>query len=175
MRWNAKPRAAWCCLQVVVINLPIMVEDPQHAANIRAHKYSKAVNDLVAKKYPRVCLVDFQSACRQYMAEHSAAWQQASQEMQQQQQQPPPQMPNSGTATGPGTTPDAARKVYSLNVYNLVGHMAWSKAYQGMLMQRTWDDISRMQGLYLLTDQIHINDTAAKILADLVQPLLLPL
>jgi hypothetical protein len=69
-----------CTLQVIVINLPIMVEDPHHAANIRARKFSTALAQLVQQKYPSVSLVDFQSACRQHMAQHSTAWQQALQE-----------------------------------------------------------------------------------------------
>lgn len=67
-------------LQVVVISLPIMVEDPQHAANKRAHKYSTALAQRIQQKYPSVAFVDFQSACRQHMAQHSTAWQQALQE-----------------------------------------------------------------------------------------------
>jgi hypothetical protein len=57
-----------------------MVEDPQHAANIRAHKFSTALAQLMQQKYPTVSIVDFQSACRQHMAQHSTAWQQALQE-----------------------------------------------------------------------------------------------
>lgn len=151
-----------------MINLPIMVEDPKHAANIRAHKYSNALSALVSSKYPAVSMVDFQTACRQHMAQHSPKWQQAVQEMQQQGQD----ASTSGTSADESSAQAAGDPTWSMTKYSLAGGMLWAKYLQSMLLRRSWDDISRKQGLLLLTDQIHINDTAANILAGLVQPLL---
>jgi hypothetical protein len=41
---------------------------------------------------------------------------------------------------------------------------------QHYLLRRSWDDISRRRGLLLLTDNVHINDTAAELVAQTVQP-----
>lgn len=144
-----------CAVQVMVINLPIMVEDPQHTANMRAHKYSRAVCDLVAQRYPHVSMVDLQSACRQHMDQHSPSWQEAMQATKQQQQ-------------GAGSSGNSQWK---LNLYSAIKNMAWSKG-RNAIRRHSWNQISSSQGLVLLTDQIHMNDTAAGILAGLVQPLL---
>jgi hypothetical protein len=179
---------------VAVINLPIMVEDPTHSANIHAYTYSKAVVELVARKYPGVSMVDFQSACRQHMAQHSPKWQQASQQLEQQQQHgsssqhSSSQSPNGAQASSAGigsaaaaaaAQPDGGSGGHSssssswvMSKYSLAWNMAWSKLWQSLLMRQSWNAISSKQGLLLLTDQVHINDTAARILADLVQPLL---
>ena len=37
------------------------------------------------------------------------------------------------------------------------------------VLRRSWDDISRRNGLTVLTDHIHLNDRAAGIAADLVE------
>ncbi len=37
-----------------------------------------------------------------------------------------------------------------------------------MVLRRSWDDISRRNGMVVLTDHIHLNDTAATVVADLV-------
>jgi hypothetical protein len=42
--------------------------------------------------------------------------------------------------------------------------------FQHYLFRRSWDDISRSRGLLLLTDNVHINDTAAELVAQTVQP-----
>jgi len=157
-------------MQVVVINLPIMVEDPKHAANIRAHKYSNALSALVSSKYPAVSMVDFQAACRQHMAQHSPKWQQAVQEMQQQGQDASTLSTSADGCSAQAAADPACQ--WSMTKYSLAGNMLWAKGLQSMLLRRSWDDISKKQGLFLLTDQIHINDTAANILAGLVQPLL---
>jgi lysophospholipase L1-like esterase len=43
---------------------------------------------------------------------------------------------------------------------------------QRYLMGRSWDSIARKRGMHLLVDHIHLNDTAAQLLADLLRPLL---
>lgn len=43
-----------------------------------------------------------------------------------------------------------------------------------MVLRRSWDDISRRNGLVVLTDHIHLNDTAATVVADLVAQALSP-
>jgi hypothetical protein len=153
-------------VQVVVINLPVLVEDATHTANQRAHKYSTAVANLVKNKHTRVSMVDFQTACRQHMAQHCPNWQQAMQDMQQQSKEP------TGISTSSSSSTSSGGQQLVLSKYRLAWNMAWSKFYQSMLRQRSWNEISACQGLVLLTDQIHMNDTAAGILAELVQPLL---
>jgi hypothetical protein len=160
-----------CCVvllpvQVIVINLPVLVEDATHTANQRAHKYSNAVANLVKQKHPGVNMVDFQTVCRQHMAQHCQIWQQAMQDMQQQDMEATGISTSSTSSTSPGG------QQLVLSKYRLAWNMAWSKFYQSMLRQRSWNEISAVQGLVLLTDQIHMNDTAAGILAELVQPLL---
>jgi hypothetical protein len=78
----------------------------------------------------------------------------------------------SGGATKNNGPAAAVTKAWMMTKYSLGGNMLWSKYVQSMLFCRTWDQISERQGLVLLTDQIHMNDTAAGILAGLVQPLL---
>lgn len=172
-----------------MINLPIMVEDPQHPANMRAHKYSTVLLEMVRRKYPAVSTVDFQSACRQHMAQHSPKWQEGVQKLQEQGAPSTNSKPEAAAlaataAEGAGAGAAAAaategsgagavgRRLWAMTKYSLAGNMAWSKYLQSMLLHQSWDAISAKQGLVLLTDQIHLNDTAAKILADLVQPLM---
>lgn len=140
--------------------LPILVEDPRHGANKRAHAYSTALAQAVSSRYPSsssaVTVIDFQALCREHMAQHSPAWRDAvaaQQDTQQQQQQP----------EGGGNSS-------SLSVLSMGLGMSWAKFYQSWLLGRRWDDISRMQGMQLLTDHVHINDTAAKLLADELLP-----
>jgi hypothetical protein len=155
-------------VQAIVINLPIFVEDATHAANQRAHKYSNAVVNLVKQKHPGASMVDFQTACRQHMAQHCPKWQYAMQDMQQQGQE------QSGISASSSSSASAGGQQVPrvLSRYRLTWNMVWCKFYQGMLRQRSWDEISACQGLVLLTDQVHMNATAAGILAELVRPLL---
>jgi acyl-CoA thioesterase-1 len=37
-----------------------------------------------------------------------------------------------------------------------------------LVLRRSWNDVSRRNGLTLLTDQVHLNDRAAAVVADLV-------
>lgn len=146
-----------------------MVEDPRHSANMRALRYCNAVKQLVSTKYPGVALVDFQTACRQHMAQHSPKWVQALQDAGQQKQQ---QVAGEGDDSSNQQQQDQSSSndsSYNFGLLQIGAHMTWAKYYQQMLRGRSWDDISKQQGLVLLTDNIHINDTAAQILAGLVQ------
>jgi hypothetical protein len=174
---------ASCCalLQVIVINLPIMVEDPQHSANIRAHKYSMALCDLIHQQHPQVSMIDFQSACRQYMAQHSPTWQQAVLELQQLNtlgsQNGAQELSTAATPAGAGapeqrSSGSSGRKLWSMNFYTVARNMVVSKGYHNLIRRRGWDEISSGHGRLLLVDEIHMNDTAARMLAGLVQPLL---
>jgi hypothetical protein len=78
----------------------------------------------------------------------------------------------SGGATKENGPAAAVSKAWMMTKYSLGGNMVWSKYLQSLLLRRTWNQISEKQGLVLLTDQIHMNDTAAGILAGMVQPLL---
>lgn len=40
--------------------------------------------------------------------------------------------------------------------------------FQHLVLRRSWDEISAANGLALLTDHIHLNDTAAAVIADLI-------
>jgi hypothetical protein len=40
------------------------------------------------------------------------------------------------------------------------------------VLRRSWDDISRRNGLTVLTDHLHLNDRAAAVVADLVEEVL---
>jgi hypothetical protein len=167
--------------KVIVINLPIMVEDPQHSANIRAHKYSMALRDLVHQQHPQVSMVDFQSACRQHMAQHSPTWQQAVKELQQLgtagSQAGAQQASTAATPAGAGgpeqrSSGSSNSKQWPMNFFTVARNMVLSKGYHNLFRRRSWDEISSGHGRLLLVDEIHMNDTAARMLAGLVQPLL---
>jgi lysophospholipase L1-like esterase len=59
----------------------------------------------------------------------------------------------------PGHVPPAYTGDRMLIVKSLVGHS---------LLRRSWDEVSRRNGLTVLTDHIHLNDRAAVALADLI-------
>lgn len=102
------------------------------------------------------------------MAQHCPKWLHAMQDMQQQGQE------QSGISASSSSSASAGGQQVPrvLSRYRLTWNMVWCKFYQGMLRQRSWDKISACQGLVLLTDQVHMNATAAGILAELVRPLL---
>lgn len=164
-------------LQIIVINLPIMTEDAQHSTNIRAHKYSMALCDLIHQQHPQASMVDFQSACRQHMAQHSPTWQQAVQELQLQGTPGNPglgaqQASTAAAPAGAGVSQQRGRKQWPMNFCTVARNMMLSKGYYNLCRRRSWDQISSGHGRLLLVDEIHMNDTAARILAGLVQPLL---
>jgi hypothetical protein len=168
--------------QVLVINLPIMVEDPTHPANRMGLQYSTALSQRIAAAFgpagsSSVHVLDFQAACRQHMAQHSAAWSAALAEQQQQQQQQ--QRVNNATppaaaaaAAAPGAVQDgsSSSSAFTMSLASLAYGMVWATYLQRLLLRRSWDDVSRMQRLLLLTDQVHINDTAAGLLLALLLP-----
>lgn len=47
-----------------------------------------------------------------------------------------------------------------------------SAVFRHYLFGQSWDSISRSRQLMLLTDQVHINDTAAELVVGVLQPLL---
>lgn len=153
-------------MQVIVINLPILVEDPRHAANIRAHKYSRALGELVTRQHPWANVVDFQSACRAHMATNSAHWKQAVKEMRQLQENS-----NSSSLSGAAPAGPSSSSQWALSFWSLARNGVAAKC-QHLIYGRSWNEVSRLQGLLLLTDQVHMNETAAWLLAGLVQPLL---
>jgi lysophospholipase L1-like esterase len=59
----------------------------------------------------------------------------------------------------PGHRPPPYTGDRMLMVRAILGHM---------VLRRSWDDISRRNGMVVLTDHIHLNDTAAAVVADLV-------
>lgn len=58
--------------------------------------------------------------------------------------------------------------------FNVLSCVIWqpTAVLQHYLLRRSWDEISRLRGLQLLTDNVHINDTAAQLVAQTVQPFL---
>lgn len=150
--------------KVIVINLPILVEDPRHPANIRAHKYSRALCELVTQQHPHASMVDLQSACRAHMATHSP-WKQALQELRQLQE-----ITNSNNSSSPSAQAGPSSQ-WDLTLWNLLSSGLAAK-WQTLVSGRSWNEVSRLRGLVLLTDQVHMNETAAWLLAGLVQPLL---
>ncbi|GAA1416144.1 hypothetical protein GCM10009662_65790 [Catellatospora coxensis] len=46
--------------------------------------------------------------------------------------------------------------------------LAIRTTFQHLVLRRSWNDISAANGLTLLTDHIHLNDTAAAVIADLI-------
>lgn len=46
--------------------------------------------------------------------------------------------------------------------------LIFTAAFQYYFLRRSWDDISKAHDLVLLTDHIHLNDTAATVVADLL-------
>lgn len=46
--------------------------------------------------------------------------------------------------------------------------LALRSTFQHLVLRRSWDEISAANGLTLLTDHIHLNDTAAAVVADLI-------
>ncbi len=52
-------------------------------------------------------------------------------------------------------------------------YLGLSGVFQRRILGRSWNSISRQRGLHLLVDHIHLNDTAAHMLAGLLRPLLL--
>jgi lysophospholipase L1-like esterase len=58
-----------------------------------------------------------------------------------------------------GVTPPLYTGDRNVMARSIMGHM---------LLRRGWDDVSRRNGLSLLTDHIHLNDRAASVVADLI-------
>ena len=73
------------------------------------------------------------------------------------------QSPPSHLAKVNGPTPFPSKLEYVLKV------MVRARL-QHLFPWRSWDSISAANGLYLLTDHIHVNDRAAAILASLLMP-----
>lgn len=162
------PQSATCHTaptQVIIINLPILVEDPRHPANIRAHKYSRALGELVTRQHPWASMVDFQSACRAHMATHSPHWKQAVQEMRQLQENSNSSSPSGAAPAGPSSSQ------WVMSFWSLTRNGVTAMC-RHLIYGHSWNEVSRLQGLLLLTDQVHMNETAAWLLAGLVQPLL---
>lgn len=81
--------------------------------------------------------------------------------------------------TAPARTSVQLPQSHSLRIcllcrFNVLSCVIWqpTAVLQHYLLHRSWDEISRLRGLQLLTDNVHINDTAAQLVAQTVQPFL---
>jgi hypothetical protein len=96
------------------------------------------------------------------MANHSDSWKQALQELRHLQENTNSSSPSA--QAGPSSQ-------WQLTLWNLLSSGVVAK-WQTLVNGRSWNEVSRLRGLVLLTDQVHMNETAAWLLAGLVQPLL---
>jgi lysophospholipase L1-like esterase len=139
----------------VVVTLPPITEQRQHPAFVRAAELSAALRNLLVARCqmpPAAALADFHAAC---IARLDIA---VPNHMQQQKQQGKPSN-DADVATAPlQGEPLALPMIVLVKLRTLLER--W--------LRRRWDTISASRGLLLLTDNIHINDATAELLADLV-------
>eukprot|EP00775_Hariotina_reticulata_P008118 gene8118-8312_t len=135
--------------KVFLISIPPSTEQPFHDANIRISRMQSILQQLILD-YPIAELVDYNTACVDYLKAHNKAWKQAA--------------------------ADGSRKAWAepMHHFNLLsgGWLMATSVMQRYWLHHSWDDISRARGMHLLTDQVHLNDTAAVLLADQLEPLI---
>jgi hypothetical protein len=135
--------------QVYLITIPPSTEHPCHDANIRIARMTSLLQQLVLN-YPVAELVDFNAACVSHLQMHSKVWQQAA---------------------GDDCSQAQTERMHKFSLIS-GGWLMGTAVLQRYWLHRAWDDISRARGLHLLTDQVHLNDTAAALLAAQLEPLM---
>lgn len=142
-----------------MITLPPLAEDPNHAAHQRCEQYNNKLKQLISSKYPHVRVCDYFTAAVNHLQRHSPLYA---------QYRPMPD----------GVEPIKQR--YSLfdallnlkcsySMLSFLGRQLTS-LIQHKLFRRSWNSISKGRGLYMTTDWVHMNDTAAGLMADVLLP-----
>lgn len=146
-------------MQVTVITLPPLTEDPSSPATQRVEQYNSKLRQMIKDSFPVVQIADYYTAAVQYLQQHHPASQQYK-------------------ALANGAQP--AQQEYSMfdmclnpsytfSMLNFLGRQLVAVAKQ-RLLGISWDGISSSRGLHLLTDWVHMNDTAAGLLARVLLP-----
>lgn len=165
--------AAPAC-RTFVVTIPPIGDDVTSAVNETVRRYNAALRQLVAAHPARATLVDFYEDC------HGAL---------QQRRQPPaaaappttsrprrgralPQEAATEGAAAAGSI-DGTTTTRSDNAAALpVVYEAVTAFLMHYILRRSWDAISNGRGHVLTVDGIHLNDTAARLLAARLRPLL---
>lgn len=147
-------------LQVIVITIPPHSEQPGQPAHQRVEHYNNVLKQMLNSEYPAVQVVDFYTAFVQYLQQHHPAYQQYK-------------------ALEPESKPlKLKRSLHDMLIYPWYPYSLLSMVRDQMgsavlhsCFGMSWNSISKRRGLYLLTDQVHMNDTAVTILAELLLPI----
>lgn len=147
------------CLQVVVITIPPHTEQPHQAAHQRVEQYNNALKQMLSRNYPTIQVIDFYAAAVQYLQQHHPAYEQYK-----------PLVPSAAGKQRRRSLHDMLiNPWYNFSLLSIVRDQGGS-AFLHYCCGLSWDSISKRRGLYLLTDKVHMNDTAAGILAELLAP-----
>eukprot|EP00878_Enallax_costatus_P010878 GHUV01011359.1.p2 GENE.GHUV01011359.1~~GHUV01011359.1.p2 ORF type:complete len:128 (+),score=41.19 GHUV01011359.1:1303-1686(+) len=122
---------------------------------------------MISSNFPTVQIADYFSAAIQYLQQYHPAYKQSEASTE-----------DSKALNGRAVTSKAggASKVemcmspkHTWSMTNFLGRQVIALTRRRVL-RTSWDDISRSRGMYLLTDQIHMNDTAAGLMAQVLLP-----
>jgi len=158
------------CRAVFVVSIPPITEDLDNSINAAVQAYNDGLQQLVrtltassssSSSRCAVEFVDFHAACRLHIRAAQQQQQQQQEQQEQQQQQQQQQSAGSQLSAAPA----------EVGVWPMVRSGAaalWWRA-----LGYNWTEVSSWRGLGLLVDNIHINETAAALLAGLLRPRLL--
>jgi len=140
-----------CPLQVLLVTVPPSTEQPHHPANARITRMVTFSKQLAAA-YPQVQLIDFNATCTACLESHSSSWQLAA---------------AAAAAAAAGTNlPIQEQPLYEFSMASGGWLMGTVQCCCITSCAGPGRPSAGPGALHLLTDQVHMNDTAAVLLAE---------
>lgn len=150
---------------MIVVTVPPLSEQPTSPAHKRVEQYNDQLKQMISSDFPTVYIADYYTAAIQYLQQHNPAYSSVGALVAQDilNGRPPT------SKIGMYLSPD-----YTWSMLNFLGRQVIAVVKRRVLRIR-WDQISKSRGMYLLTDQIHMNDTAAGLMAQVLLPFMVDL